>query len=463
MVPCEEESWKAILPLRRGDRLPTASSSISAARTACRERGMGSAVGQVPEYIEMVARWCKAHTRMPVIVKLTPNITDIRYPARAAKRGGADAVSLINTINSIIGVDLDTHGARRRTIDGKGTHGGYCGPAVKPIALNMVAEIARDPETRGLPISAHRRHHHLARRGRVHRARRRHRAGLHRRDDLRLQDRRGDDRRASSRLDGREGLRARRRFRRPRGAATSPTGSTSTSTTSPRRGSTRTSASNAAAATSPARTPRTRRSRNTMNGERHFEVIDDECVGCNLCVEVCPVENCITMVPLANASTRAPAAPSTAPTRTGPRTRTTRRSGKPPSEGIAGEPKGKGRAALANRARQDEARALSPLAGERWRGGWGQSRPDRNKYPPPYPPPHGGRWGFSGDGGDRREPDLALTAEEPAPAMAAARQTASEPVIAISEPVAHLPHRRRPGPGALRYRPRRRAAASSSR
>ena len=54
------------------------------------ERGMGSAVGQVPEYIEMVARWCKAHTRMPVIVKLTPNITDIRHPARAAftRRGG---------------------------------------------------------------------------------------------------------------------------------------------------------------------------------------------------------------------------------------------------------------------------------------------------------------------------------------------------------------------------------------
>ena len=68
---------------------------------------MGSAVGQVPEYIEMVARWCKHYTRMPVIVKLTPNITDIRRPARAAKAGGADAVSLINTINSVMGVDLD--------------------------------------------------------------------------------------------------------------------------------------------------------------------------------------------------------------------------------------------------------------------------------------------------------------------------------------------------------------------
>jgi len=117
------------------------------------ERGMGSAVGQVPEYVEMVVRWCKQTTRMPVITKLTPNITDIRKPARAAFNGGTDAVSLINTINSITSVNLDTF-SPEPTIDGKGTHGGYCGPAVKPIAMNMVAEIARDAETRGLPISA---------------------------------------------------------------------------------------------------------------------------------------------------------------------------------------------------------------------------------------------------------------------------------------------------------------------
>jgi dihydropyrimidine dehydrogenase (NAD+) subunit PreA len=113
---------------------------------------MGAAVGQVPEYIEMVARWCKQHSSMPVIVKLTPNITDIRKPAEAAMRGGADAVSLINTINSITAVDLDTF-SPEPSIDGKGSHGGYCGPAVKPIALSMVSEIARYPETRGLPIS----------------------------------------------------------------------------------------------------------------------------------------------------------------------------------------------------------------------------------------------------------------------------------------------------------------------
>ena len=152
MVPCNEDSWKAILP-----RVEETGCDGIELNFGCphgmSERGMGAAVGQVPEYIEMVTRWCKQYSRMPVIVKLTPNITDIRYPARAAKKGGADAVSLINTISSIVSVDLDNF-APMPTIDGKGSHGGYCGPAVKPIALNMVAEIARDPETRGLPISA---------------------------------------------------------------------------------------------------------------------------------------------------------------------------------------------------------------------------------------------------------------------------------------------------------------------
>jgi dihydropyrimidine dehydrogenase (NAD+) subunit PreA len=87
-----------------------------------------------------------------VIVKLTPNVTDILHSARAVKRGGADAVSLINTIMSVISVDLDAM-APTPLVDGKGTHGGYCGPAVKPIALRMVGEIARDAEMRGTPIS----------------------------------------------------------------------------------------------------------------------------------------------------------------------------------------------------------------------------------------------------------------------------------------------------------------------
>ena len=151
MVPCEEQAWKTILPLVEETGADGIELNFGCPH-GMSERGMGSAVGQVPEYIEMVARWCKQTTRMPVIVKLTPNITDIRYPARAAKAGGADAVSLINTISSIMSIDLDNF-APTPTIDGKGSHGGYCGPAVKPIALNMTAEIARDPMTRGLPIS----------------------------------------------------------------------------------------------------------------------------------------------------------------------------------------------------------------------------------------------------------------------------------------------------------------------
>lgn len=151
MVPCDEESWRDILA-----RIEDTGADGVELNFGCphgmAERGMGSAVGQVPEYIEMVTRWVKKHSRMPCIVKLTPNITDVRKPAEAAMRGGADAVSLINTINSITSVDLDLF-APQPTIDGKGSHGGYCGPAVKPIALNMVAEIARNPATRGLPIS----------------------------------------------------------------------------------------------------------------------------------------------------------------------------------------------------------------------------------------------------------------------------------------------------------------------
>ena len=151
MVPCEEQAWKDIL-----SKVEATGADGIELNFGCphgmSERGMGAAVGQVPEYIEMVTRWCKQYYSKPVIVKLTPNITDVRLPAAAAKRGGADAVSLINTINSFISVNLDSM-SPEPSIDGKGSHGGYCGPAVKPIAMSMVSEIARAPETAGLPIS----------------------------------------------------------------------------------------------------------------------------------------------------------------------------------------------------------------------------------------------------------------------------------------------------------------------
>src|SRR5271165_2349269 len=115
------------------------------------ERGMGSAVGQVPEYATLITSWAKEVARTPVLVKLTPNITDIRMAGRAARKGHADGLSAINTINSITGIDLDTL-TPRPNVDGKSSHGGYCGPAVKPIALNMVQQIMSDPEA-ALPLS----------------------------------------------------------------------------------------------------------------------------------------------------------------------------------------------------------------------------------------------------------------------------------------------------------------------
>jgi dihydropyrimidine dehydrogenase (NAD+) subunit PreA len=118
------------------------------------ERGMGSAVGQVPEYCEQITGWVKDSCRIPVIVKLTPNITNIVYPARAAVAARADAISLINTLNSIVGVDLDTLEVTP-SIGKKSGHGGFAGPAVKPIALHMLSALGTDEVVAGarIPIS----------------------------------------------------------------------------------------------------------------------------------------------------------------------------------------------------------------------------------------------------------------------------------------------------------------------
>ncbi len=115
------------------------------------ERGMGSAVGQEPEVLKLIVSWVMEVAKKPVIVKLTPNVTDITDSAIAAKEGGGNAISLINTFQSIMGVDIDNF-VPYPIVDGKGTNGGYCGPAVKPIALNMVRNCAQSPYV-NLPVS----------------------------------------------------------------------------------------------------------------------------------------------------------------------------------------------------------------------------------------------------------------------------------------------------------------------
>lgn len=115
------------------------------------ERGMGSAVGQEPKVLTEITSWAKEFATIPVLIKLTPNVGDILDPGLAAVHGGADGLSLINTIKSLIGVDLDTL-ALKPAVGTESTNGGYCGPAVKPIALHMVAALARDQRI-GVPIS----------------------------------------------------------------------------------------------------------------------------------------------------------------------------------------------------------------------------------------------------------------------------------------------------------------------
>ena len=153
MVESKPETWQDIVA-----RIEDAGADGIELNYGCphgmSERGMGSAVGQVPEYCSMITGWVAEAATIPVIVKLTPNVTDVMPPARAAVRGGADALSLINTINSIIGVDLDTFKIYP-DIGGKSGHGGYAGPAVKPVALHMLSAVAglQEVQTRGLPIS----------------------------------------------------------------------------------------------------------------------------------------------------------------------------------------------------------------------------------------------------------------------------------------------------------------------
>ncbi len=115
------------------------------------ERGMGSTVGQEPKLVREITSWAKEFASTPVIVKLTPNVGDITDPGLAAVAGGANGIALINTLKSLIGVDLDRFVPLPRVGAGS-SHGGYSGPAVKPIALHMLAALAREKRV-GVPLS----------------------------------------------------------------------------------------------------------------------------------------------------------------------------------------------------------------------------------------------------------------------------------------------------------------------
>ncbi len=116
------------------------------------ERGMGAAVGQDPEIARMVVEWVMERANIPVLTKLTPNVHSVVPAGKAVVEAGTNGLSLINTIQSITGVDLDTFEVRPN-VGGQSAYGGYCGPAVKPIALKMLHSLTKNPTFKNIPIS----------------------------------------------------------------------------------------------------------------------------------------------------------------------------------------------------------------------------------------------------------------------------------------------------------------------
>ena len=116
------------------------------------DAGLGVTIGQSEELTEKFTRAVRRGTDLPVLAKLTPNITDMVPLALAARRGGADGIAAINTINSITGVDIDTLVAEP-SVRGKSMVGGYSGAAVKPIALRFISDLFRCEELAGMHIS----------------------------------------------------------------------------------------------------------------------------------------------------------------------------------------------------------------------------------------------------------------------------------------------------------------------
>ena len=113
------------------------------------EKGLGSAIGQDEELTQLITSWVKTVVSIPVIVKLTPNVTDIVKLAVAAEKGGADGLAAINTVQCLSAIDLDTF-APLPAVNGFSTFGGLSGPAVKPIGLRCVAQISQASK---LPVS----------------------------------------------------------------------------------------------------------------------------------------------------------------------------------------------------------------------------------------------------------------------------------------------------------------------
>lgn len=137
---CDKDAWVEIVERTQATGVDAIELNLSCPH-GLPERRMGSAIGQVPGLVRDVCRWATGAARVPVWAKLTPNVTDIVPIARAAIEGGCHGVSAINTLLSIMSVNLETL-RPEPTVEGNSTAGGYSGRAVRPIALRMTSQIA---------------------------------------------------------------------------------------------------------------------------------------------------------------------------------------------------------------------------------------------------------------------------------------------------------------------------------
>ena len=146
----DEEEWES---LARGCQ--EAGADVIELNFSCpnmEDGGLGITIGQSEELIERFTRAAKRGCTLPVLAKMTPNITDMVPMAIAAKRGGADGIAAINTIKSITGVELDTL-TPEPDVRGRSSLGGYSGAAVKPIALRFISDLSTSPELKSLHLS----------------------------------------------------------------------------------------------------------------------------------------------------------------------------------------------------------------------------------------------------------------------------------------------------------------------
>jgi dihydropyrimidine dehydrogenase (NAD+) subunit PreA len=145
-----EEEWEKLARLSEEAGVDMLEMNLSCPQMTSHD--MGSDVGQNPELVKKYCAAVKRGSKLPVLAKMTPNITKMAVPARAAIEGGADGIAAINTVKSITALDLDKF-IGMPIVNGKSSVSGYSGKAVKPIALRFIHELKSDPYLKDVEIS----------------------------------------------------------------------------------------------------------------------------------------------------------------------------------------------------------------------------------------------------------------------------------------------------------------------